>query len=144
LHLKANPTNAFRPGSGTGASAAVTQAGAKSQAVAASENYENLNIATIASEIRQLKEENVRLREAIIIKTDKDSANSSDGNNNTSVANRSTAVDSDKLNMRLKAMFKERISCFREAVYLLTGYKVCDICETSVCGLALSCTSFIL
>lgn len=86
-------------------------------------------MATITNEIRQLKEENMRLREAIIMKTEKDSqlnttvANSSDGNN-TSAVNRSTTVDSDKLNMRLKAMFKERISCFREAVYLLTGYKV--------------------
>jgi hypothetical protein len=39
----------------------------------------------------------------------------------------STAVsttDSNKLNQRLKEMFKERITSFREAVYLLTGYKV--------------------
>jgi mitotic spindle assembly checkpoint protein MAD1 len=32
--------------------------------------------------------------------------------------------DSNKLNQRLKEMFKERITSFREAVYLLTGYKV--------------------
>lgn len=34
------------------------------------------------------------------------------------------AADSNKLNQRLKEMFKERITAFREAVYLLTGYKV--------------------
>jgi len=33
-------------------------------------------------------------------------------------------VDSTKMNKRLKEMFRERISIFREAVYLLTGYKV--------------------
>ena len=33
-------------------------------------------------------------------------------------------MDSSKLNQRLKEMFKDRISAFREAVYLLTGYKV--------------------
>lgn len=69
----------------------------------------------------------MRLREAIIMKTEKDSqlnaGNTSDANN-TSVNQSIAAVDSDKLNVRLKAMFKERISCFREAVYLLTGYKV--------------------
>ena len=32
--------------------------------------------------------------------------------------------NSEKLNLRLKEMFKERISSFREGVYLLTGYKV--------------------
>ena len=32
--------------------------------------------------------------------------------------------DSSKMNQRLKEMFKERITCFREAVYLLTGYKI--------------------
>lgn len=34
------------------------------------------------------------------------------------------AADSSKLNLRLKEMFRERITSFREAVYLLTGYKV--------------------
>jgi mitotic spindle assembly checkpoint protein MAD1 len=36
----------------------------------------------------------------------------------------SAAPDSSKLNQRLKEMFRERITCFREAVYLLTGYKI--------------------
>ena len=33
-------------------------------------------------------------------------------------------TDANKLNARLKEVFKERLSSFREAVYLLTGYKV--------------------
>lgn len=33
-------------------------------------------------------------------------------------------TDSNKLNQRLKEMFKDRITSFREAVYLLTGFKV--------------------
>ena len=32
--------------------------------------------------------------------------------------------DSSKLNLRLKEMFKERITTFRECVYLLTGWKI--------------------
>lgn len=35
--------------------------------------------------------------------------------------------NSEKLNQRLKEMFKERISSFREGVYLLTGYKVSNV-----------------
>ena len=33
-------------------------------------------------------------------------------------------VDPNKLHQRLKQSFKEQISRFREAVYLMTGYKV--------------------
>ena len=33
-------------------------------------------------------------------------------------------IDSSKLNLRLKEMFKERITTFRECVYLLTGWKI--------------------
>lgn len=36
-------------------------------------------------------------------------------------------VDAHKLNTRLKELFKERINSFREAVYLLTGYKVMQV-----------------
>ena len=46
---------------------------------------------------------------------------------NTSVAAAGAATsapDSSKLNLRLKEMFRERITSFREAVYLLLGYKV--------------------
>ena len=43
----------------------------------------------------------------------------------TSAAAAAAAVaDASKLNQRLKEMFKERITSFRESVYLLTGYKV--------------------
>lgn len=33
-------------------------------------------------------------------------------------------IDTSKLHQRLKEAFKERVTAFREAVYLLTGYKV--------------------
>ena len=47
------------------------------------------------------------------------------GHNLTGKGNsNSSGTDSNKLNQRLKEMFKERITSFREAVYLLTGYKV--------------------
>lgn len=39
-------------------------------------------------------------------------------------SNSSNTIDSNKLNVRLKEMFKERITSFREAVYLLFGYKL--------------------
>ena len=42
----------------------------------------------------------------------------------SSSSSTATTADSNKLNQRLKEMFKERITAFREAVYLLTGYKV--------------------
>lgn len=94
------------------------------------EGEEHLSIDNLANEMRQLREENRRLKDAIIIKSE-GNANASmmesdvptGGGSNASMMSKST-VDSEKLNMRLKAMFKERISCFREAVYLLTGYKV--------------------
>ena len=41
----------------------------------------------------------------------------------TSSAN-TNSTDMNKLNLRLKEMFKERITKFRESVYLLTGFKV--------------------
>ena len=47
--------------------------------------------------------------------------------NNNSVLGRSAiggVVDPNKMNQRLKELFKEKISTFREAVYLLTGFKV--------------------
>ena len=40
-------------------------------------------------------------------------------------------MDSTKLNLRLKEMFKERITTFREAVYLLTGWKIDMIFESA-------------
>ncbi len=40
------------------------------------------------------------------------------------VSTNNQGEDSKKLNQRLKEMFRERITTFREAVYLLTGYKI--------------------
>lgn len=42
----------------------------------------------------------------------------------TSTSQSAPAGDADKRNTRLKEMFKERITAYREAVYLLFGYKV--------------------
>lgn len=42
-------------------------------------------------------------------------------------------IDTSKLHQRLKEAFKERVTAFREAVYLLTGYKV-DLLPGSECG----------
>jgi hypothetical protein len=46
--------------------------------------------------------------------------------NNTASSSTAVAsvVDPNKLNQRLKEMFREKITAFREAVYLLTGFKV--------------------
>lgn len=38
--------------------------------------------------------------------------------------NNNSGIDSSKMNQRLKEMFKERITSFREGIYLLTGYRV--------------------
>jgi hypothetical protein len=103
------------------------------------ESQEQLSIEDLANEMRQLREENRRLKDAIIIKSE-GNANASmmesdtGGAANASMLSKST-VDSEKLNMRLKAMFKERIACFREAVYLLTGYKVSNyFINNLICG----------
>jgi hypothetical protein len=52
----------------------------------------------------------------------------------------SSGIDSNKLNIRLKEMFRERISSYREAVYLLLGYKVLSL-SLSLC-LSLSLSNF--
>lgn len=49
------------------------------------------------------------------------SGSSSSGSGNSGGG---SVVDPAKLNQRLKEMFKEKISTFREAVYLLTGFKM--------------------
>ena len=46
------------------------------------------------------------------------------GPGSSTSAGAGAGADSSKLNLRLKEMFRERITSFREAVYLLTGYKV--------------------
>ena len=92
-----------------------------------------ITLESISAEMRSLKEENRRLKEAIIkidgstFGLDHDNVNSS-LLNSSAIASKSTTVDSEKMNARLKAMFKEKIHLFREAVYLLTGYKVA-ICQ---------------
>jgi hypothetical protein len=123
----ANPSNNYGATRSDAAREKVTH-----QVSTRGESQEQLSVEDLANEMRQLREENRRLKDAIIIK--------SEGNVNASMveseaggvgANVSmhskSAVDSEKLNIRLKAMFKERISCFREAVYLLTGYKVSEV-----------------
>jgi hypothetical protein len=42
----------------------------------------------------------------------------------SSVGNKSGIVDPNKMNQRLKEIFREKISTFREAVYMLTGFRV--------------------
>ena len=57
------------------------------------------------------------------------------GSLNNSILNTSTTFasnfDSNKVNTRLKECFKERIAQYREAVYLLCGYKVELITDSS-------------
>ena len=109
---------------------------------------------TALEELRHLREENRRLQDLVIQRTDEISNSSSSSNSanqlsssnvvdqsqqRESVMDTSAVVtaadanntsfnvlgpDSNKMNQRLKEMFKERITCFREAVYLLTGYKI--------------------
>lgn len=74
--------------------------------------------------------------------------NNSDNSNSNNISNfishttssaNTNSTDMNKLNLRLKEMFKERITKFRESVYLLTGFKVlycrdrlyivCDTCR---------------
>jgi hypothetical protein len=51
-------------------------------------------------------------------------ASSTGGGSGASSVFAAMGADSNKLNQRLKELFRERIQSFREAVYLLTGYKV--------------------
>ena len=93
-------------------------------------------------ELRHLREENRRLRDMALRQVDESSGLAADDKSDaiatpsrrlapttpaaTSAATSATpaAPDSSKLNQRLKEMFRERITCFREAVYLLTGFKI--------------------
>jgi mitotic spindle assembly checkpoint protein MAD1 len=98
--------------------------------------------ATHIEELRHLREENKRLQELVLQRSDdidssdgKDHSSSSKLALDTSVAqgvNSSTIIaDPEKVNQRLKETFKERITCFREAVYLLTGFKI-DLISSDV------------
>ena len=108
---------------------------------------ENVNI---LEELRRLRTENRRLHELVIQKTElgaeslNESANTNNNTSyvdgsmdssmhtsvlNTSVANvnvnaTSIGIDAAKRITRMKELFRERINSYREAVYLLTGYKV--------------------
>ncbi len=94
-------------------------------------------IQTPVDEMKAIREENSRLRGLLLQHTGPDSNTGNTAARLTpSSASTSASVtvarvpvvgvgpDSAKMNQRLKEMFKERITCFREAVYLLTGYKV--------------------
>ncbi len=83
----------------------------------------------------------VNVMESSLIENSKDPLDDTlrDGGNGSSSSSRRTAkisgkssgkihheeeVDKDKVNQRLKEKFKERIGTFRNAIYLLTGYKI--------------------
>ncbi|CAM9364517.1 unnamed protein product [Chrysoparadoxa australica] len=68
-------------------------------------------------ELALLREENARLKEGMPVAA---AAAAPGSDRRGSVGE----VDKDKINTRLKEMFKERIKFFREAVYLLTGFKI--------------------
>lgn len=78
--------------------------------------------------IKRLRVENKELKEKLQVSIDASTtaANeqkaSHDENNHSPIG--AANVDPNKLNQRLKEMFKEKIATFRESVYLLTGYKV--------------------
>ena len=143
LHLKANPTNGFGALQSTNSASNSLMPfttnresiGGKSVVISSAPPPNTpISMEILSSELHGLKEENRRLKEAIIRADSNVSLMGSNGdseNGNASMllststaASKSTAVDADKLNNRLKAMFREKIACFREAVYLLTGYKV--------------------
>ncbi len=82
----------------------------------------------------------VNVMECSLMESDKDPLDVAlrDGDDGRSSSNRRAAkisgksgkvhheaeVDKDKVNQRLKEKFKERIGTFRNAIYLLTGYKI--------------------
>ena len=80
------------------------------------------------STVSSLPKEQIKYLRNEIKKIRTDNATSSEQSDTRKDSlNTSTAfggADSSKLNQRLKEMFKERIASFREAVYLLTGYKI--------------------
>lgn len=85
--------------------------------------------------VSSLPKEQIKYLRSEIKKLRTDTVTSSDhADNRKDTMNTSTflaGADSSKLNQRLKEMFKERIASFREAVYLLTGYKIDLIAATN-------------
>ncbi len=78
--------------------------------------------------LKAAKEEIKRLRESGAVEKKKEGEGEGEGEREVAKAVEPaplhSAVDSSKLNLRLKEMFKERITTFRECVYLLTGWKI--------------------
>jgi hypothetical protein len=58
-------------------------------------------------------------------------------------ASQAAVASQEKMNMRLKEIFKERISSFREGVYLVTGYKVPGVWWCSLCLLSFAVDVFL-
>jgi 2-methylisocitrate lyase-like PEP mutase family enzyme len=88
---------------------------------------------TPLEELKALRKEVKSLRSASctssasgLLLSDQDSSSAAVSSSFPSISAGASAnvVDSNKLNQRLKEMFRERISSYREAVYLLLGYKV--------------------
>jgi len=85
-------------------------------------------------ELRHLRDENKRLQDLLLSRTSLDESEGKDNHSgssskialDTSVMpeNNTSIIDSGKHNQRLKDVFKERITLFKEAVYLLTGFKI--------------------
>jgi hypothetical protein len=59
-------------------------------------------------------------------------------------ASQAAVASQEKMNMRLKEIFKERISSFREGVYLVTGYKVPGVWWCSIYLLSFAVDVFLL
>jgi regulator of replication initiation timing len=82
----------------------------------------------LKEENKQLKLELQQLRDSSQMKlnlSDELVPQSSSSSSSSTLSTSSTpVVDPNKLNQRLKEIFREKITTFRNAVYLLTGYHV--------------------
>ena len=119
LHLKANPVLQAAAAKGTGAVEAYHRTKASS----------SLPRDALKAAMNKLRD----MREAA--KGPENNTDITRDGSNKQVAELSAtpaaplALDSTKLNLRLKELFKDRITTFREAVYLLTGWKIDMIFE---------------
>lgn len=132
LHLKENPVLQAATVKGPGAVEAYHQ-----RRTVSSLPQEALKIAlAMARDAQAASEATCEARKGLDKGTDKDKGDSpSTKQTGEAPAPAASAiplaVDSAKLNLRLKEMFKERITTFREAVYLLTGWKIDMIFESA-------------
>ncbi|CAM9443791.1 unnamed protein product [Phaeothamnion confervicola] len=78
----------------------------------------------MTAELAKLRDEVAMLRAQLKAALAADSGSQSAAAAAAAAVQAQEGVDQDKLNQRLKAMFRERIQCYRESVYLLTGFKV--------------------